>query len=71
VAVEKAPERAAAGSNPTLAQLCKRLDATDDNRLHQSDWVTNRVAWAMRLAIVVVARFFLISPRTRRAHAAF
>jgi lysophospholipase L1-like esterase len=30
----------------------RMVDPTDDSRLHDSDWVTQRVAWAMRLAIV-------------------
>ena len=28
------------------------VDPTDDDRLHDSDWVTQRVAWAVKLAIV-------------------
>ena len=28
------------------------VDPTDEHRLHDSDWVTHRVAWAMKLAIV-------------------
>jgi lysophospholipase L1-like esterase len=27
------------------------VDPTDDSRLHDSDWVTERIAWAMKLAI--------------------
>jgi lysophospholipase L1-like esterase len=30
----------------------RMVDPTDDSRLHDSDWATQRVAWAMRLAIV-------------------
>jgi lysophospholipase L1-like esterase len=30
----------------------RMVDPTDDNRLHDSDWVTGRVAWAVKLAIV-------------------
>jgi lysophospholipase L1-like esterase len=30
----------------------RMVDPTDDNRLHDSDWATNRVAWAVKLAIV-------------------
>jgi lysophospholipase L1-like esterase len=30
----------------------RMVDPTDDNRLHDSDWVTERVSWAVRLAIV-------------------
>ena len=30
----------------------RMVDPADDNRLHDSDWVTQRVAWAMKLAIV-------------------
>jgi len=28
------------------------LDPADEHRLHDSDWATHRVAWAMKLAIV-------------------
>ena len=28
------------------------IDPTDDSRLHDSDWTTGRVAWAVKLAIV-------------------
>ena len=28
------------------------VDPTDEHRLHDSDWATHRVAWAMKLAIV-------------------
>lgn len=28
------------------------VDPTDDSRLHDSDWTTGRVAWAVKLAIV-------------------
>jgi hypothetical protein len=28
------------------------VDATDNDRLHDSDWVAHRMAWAMKLAIV-------------------
>jgi len=28
------------------------VDPTDNDRLHDSDWITHRVAWAMKLAIV-------------------
>lgn len=28
------------------------VNPADDHRLHQSDWVTGRLSWAMRLAIV-------------------
>ena len=28
------------------------VDPTDDSRLHDSDWTTGRVAWALKLAIV-------------------
>lgn len=31
--------------------LDRIVDPTDDNRLHQSDWATERVAWAVKLAI--------------------
>jgi|SRR5665213_547975 len=30
----------------------RMVDPTDDNRLHDSDWATQRVAWAVQLAIV-------------------
>jgi lysophospholipase L1-like esterase len=30
----------------------RMVDATDNDRLHDSDWVAHRVAWAMKLAIV-------------------
>ncbi|MFO1109175.1 MAG: GDSL-type esterase/lipase family protein [Bradyrhizobium sp.] len=30
----------------------RMLNPTDPERLHQSDWVTERVSWAMKLAIV-------------------
>jgi lysophospholipase L1-like esterase len=30
----------------------RMVDPTDDSRLHDSDWVTERVAWAVKLAIV-------------------
>jgi hypothetical protein len=30
----------------------RMVDPTDDNRLHDSDWATQRVAWAVKLAIV-------------------
>jgi lysophospholipase L1-like esterase len=30
----------------------RMVDPTDNDRLHDSDWVTHRVAWAMKLAIV-------------------
>jgi lysophospholipase L1-like esterase len=30
----------------------RMVDPTDDHRLHDSDWVTDRVAWAVKLAIV-------------------
>jgi lysophospholipase L1-like esterase len=30
----------------------RMVDPTDDHRLHDSDWVTHRVAWAVKLAIV-------------------
>ena len=30
----------------------RMLDPTDDSRLHDSDWATERVAWAVKLAIV-------------------
>jgi hypothetical protein len=28
------------------------VDPTDNDRLHDSDWTTHRVAWAVKLAIV-------------------
>jgi hypothetical protein len=28
------------------------VDPTDEHRLHESDWTTDRVAWAMKLTIV-------------------
>jgi hypothetical protein len=28
------------------------VDLNDEHRLHDSDWATHRVAWAMKLAIV-------------------
>jgi lysophospholipase L1-like esterase len=34
------------------ASFDRMVDPADDNRLHDSDWATGRVAWAMRLAIV-------------------
>jgi lysophospholipase L1-like esterase len=34
------------------ASFDKMVDPTDDSRLHDSDWVTGRVAWAVQLAIV-------------------
>src|SRR5437588_2117539 len=30
----------------------RMVDPTDEHRLHDSDWATHRVAWAMKLAIV-------------------
>ena len=30
----------------------RMVDPADEHRLHDSDWVTHRVAWAMKLAIV-------------------
>ncbi len=30
----------------------RMVDPTDDSRLHDSDWATERVAWAVKLAIV-------------------
>jgi lysophospholipase L1-like esterase len=30
----------------------RMVDPTDDSRLHDSDWATQRVAWALKLAIV-------------------
>jgi hypothetical protein len=30
----------------------RMVEPTDEHRLHDSDWVTHRVAWAMKLAIV-------------------
>jgi hypothetical protein len=30
----------------------RMVDPTDEHRLHDSDWVTHRVAWAMKLTIV-------------------
>lgn len=30
----------------------RMVDPTDNDRLHDSDWTTHRVAWAMKLAIV-------------------
>jgi lysophospholipase L1-like esterase len=30
----------------------RMVDPTDDSRLHDSDWTTQRVAWAVKLAIV-------------------
>ncbi len=30
----------------------RMVDPTDDTRLHDSDWATQRVAWAVKLAIV-------------------
>jgi hypothetical protein len=30
----------------------RMVDPADDTRLHQSDWATERVAWAVKLAIV-------------------
>ena len=29
----------------------RMVDPTDDSRLHDSDWATQRVAWAVKLAI--------------------
>lgn len=34
------------------ASFDRMVNPADDHRLHQSDWVTGRVSWAMRLAIV-------------------
>lgn len=34
------------------ASFDRMVNPDDDHRLHQSDWVTGRLAWAMRLAIV-------------------
>lgn len=34
------------------ASFDRMVDPTDNDRLHQSDWVTERVSWAMKLAIV-------------------
>ena len=30
----------------------RMVDPTDETRLHDSDWATQRVAWAVKLAIV-------------------
>jgi hypothetical protein len=30
----------------------RMVDPEDEHRLHDSDWNTHRVAWAMKLAIV-------------------
>ena len=30
----------------------RMVDPTDDSRLHDSDWATERVAWAVKLAIL-------------------
>ena len=30
----------------------RMVDPADEHRLHDSDWATHRVAWAMKLAIV-------------------
>jgi hypothetical protein len=30
----------------------RMVDPTDNSRLHDSDWATERVAWAVKLAIV-------------------
>jgi hypothetical protein len=30
----------------------RMVDPTDDSRLHDSDWARERVAWAVKLAIV-------------------
>jgi hypothetical protein len=30
----------------------RMVDPADNDRLHDSDWITHRVAWAMKLAIV-------------------
>ena len=30
----------------------RMVDPADEHRLHDSDWTTDRVAWAMKLAIV-------------------
>lgn len=30
----------------------RMVDPTDNDRLHDSDWTTQRVAWAVKLAIV-------------------
>jgi len=34
------------------ASFDRIVDPTDDSRLHESDWATGRVAWAVQLAIV-------------------
>ena len=34
------------------ASFDRLVNPADDHRLHQSDWVTGRVSWAMKLAIV-------------------
>jgi hypothetical protein len=34
------------------ASFDKIVDPTDDSRLHDSDWLTGRLAWAVQLAIV-------------------
>jgi len=34
------------------ASFDRMVDPTDNDRLHCSDWVTDRVAWALKLAIV-------------------
>lgn len=34
------------------ASFDRMVNPADDHRLHQSDWVTGRVSWAMKLAIV-------------------
>ncbi|WP_271600598.1 hypothetical protein [Bradyrhizobium sp. CCBAU 45384] len=33
------------------ASFDNMVDSTDDSRLHDSDWVTQRLAWALKLAI--------------------
>jgi hypothetical protein len=34
------------------ASFDRMVDPTDDSRLHDSDWATQRIAWAVKLAIV-------------------
>ena len=37
----------------------RMVDPADEHRLHDSDWATHRVAWAMKLAIVSVTVLML------------
>ena len=40
------------GLSRSIGSFDRMVDPADEPRLHDSDWATHRVAWAMKLAIV-------------------